>query len=61
MIRIQRQRDTGNWTQVSTCINPSDSILNHTMERVAKQRMTGYTGRVRAIDDSGNLVNFYSA
>jgi hypothetical protein len=54
-------RDTGNWTQVSTCSKPSDSILNHLMERVAKQKMNGYTGRVRAIDDSGNLINFYSA
>jgi hypothetical protein len=61
MVRIQRMRDTGNWTQVSTCSKPSDSILNHLMERVAKQKMNGYTGRVRAIDDSGNLINFYSA
>lgn len=60
MIRIQRLRDTGNWTQVSVCSNPSDSILNHLMERVAKQKMSGYTNRVRAIDVSGNLINFYS-
>lgn len=60
MIRIQRMRNTGNWTQMSTCGNTSSSMINHVMERVAKQKMNGYTNRVRAIDDSGNLINFYS-
>lgn len=57
IIRIQRLRDTGNWTQISTCINPSDSILNHTMKSIAKQKMNGYSNTVRAIDSSGMLVN----
>ena len=57
IIRIQRLRETGNWTQFSTCINPSDSILNHTMKTIAKQKMNGYTNTVRAINDSGMLVN----
>jgi hypothetical protein len=57
IVRIQRLRDTGNWTQFSTCINPSDSILNHTMKTIAKQKMNGYTNTVRAVDDSGMLVN----
>jgi len=60
MIRIQRMRDTGNWTQISVCSNTSDSMINYVLERVAKQKMNGYTSRVRAIDDSGNLINFYS-
>jgi hypothetical protein len=57
IIRIQRLRETGNWTQFSTCFNPSDSILNHTMKTIAKQKMNGYTNTVRAINDSGMLVN----
>lgn len=60
MIRIQRMRDTGNWTQISVCSNTSDSMINYLLERAAKQKMNGYTSRVRAIDDSGNLINFYS-
>jgi hypothetical protein len=60
MIRIERMRDTGNWTTMSTCSNASNSLINNLMERVAKQKMFGYTNRVRAIDDSGNMINFYS-
>jgi hypothetical protein len=60
MIRIERLRDTGNWTTMSTCSSASNSLINSLMERVAKQKMNGYTNRVRAIDDSGNLINFYS-
>jgi hypothetical protein len=60
MIRIQRLRDNGNWIQMSTLSKTSDGIINHTIKSIAKQKMFGYTNTVRAIDDSGNLINIYT-
>lgn len=59
MIRIQRLKQTGNWIQMTVCGQASDSVLNHIMQRLAKQKMNGYTDTVRAIDDSGALINIY--
>lgn len=59
MIRIQRLKQTGNWIQMTVCGQASDSVLNHIMQRLAKQKMNGYTDTVRAIDDSGTLINIY--
>lgn len=59
MIRIQRLKQTGNWIQVSVCPQSTDSLLNTRMQSIAKQKMNGYTDTVRAIDDSGALINIY--
>lgn len=59
MIRIQRLKDTGNWIQMTVCAQASDAILNNIMQSLAKQKMNGYTNTVRAIDDSGALINIY--
>jgi hypothetical protein len=52
MISIQYQDQTGNWTTVMVTENFSQNIMN-AMNQVKDQ----YDRRVRAIDDSGRIVD----